>query len=232
MNERSRTIQRDPLLRRLLGSWDALSGMPTVTGTDRVPERLEPFHQLWDRRKSANGTDGVHFFTEDYRFQRIWAHPERYLEQLRPYILVAPDFSTFIDDPLPVQIWNVYRSRLIAQFWEREAIDVLPLVRWTDQRSWSYCFEGLPEAGTLCVSTLGMARDPYLWRIWRYGYVEMIDRLCPQLVLIYGDRVLPPSLVDLAPIREYRPAALERTRHAPHSEDVAQMRLVPAHGRG
>lgn len=36
----------------------------------------------------------VHFFVDDYQFERVWNDPERYVEKLKQYVCVAtPDFS-------------------------------------------------------------------------------------------------------------------------------------------
>ena len=43
---------------------------------------------------------GVHFFIDDYQFNRVWAQPDAYLDRLRRFQAVcSPDFSTYTDFP-------------------------------------------------------------------------------------------------------------------------------------
>ena len=81
-----------------------------VVGTDAVPtaDSLIPFN----RAKTCTRRDvGVHFFIDDYQFERIWKDPEKYVEKLRQYACVAsPDFSPYGDMPMALQIYNHYRK--------------------------------------------------------------------------------------------------------------------------
>ena len=44
---------------------------------------------------------GVHFFLDDYQFERVWNTPDKYLTYLSRYgCVLAPDFSLYIDFPL------------------------------------------------------------------------------------------------------------------------------------
>lgn len=54
---------------------------------------------------------GVHFFVDDYQFNRIWAHPDNYLGMMARFDTVCtPDFSTYTDFPRIIQIYNHYRN--------------------------------------------------------------------------------------------------------------------------
>ena len=53
---------------------------------------------------------GIHFFVDDYQFMRLWKNPDAYTEMLRKFQAVCtPDFSTYVDFPLAIQIYNHYR---------------------------------------------------------------------------------------------------------------------------
>lgn len=230
--DRTTADKNDVLHRQQLGAWDAISGLPLLTGSDKIPEVLWPFHNL---REAPDETEGVHFYSEDYKFERVWRQPKRYGEKLRGRVVLTPDFSLFLDDPPPVQIWNVYRARLVGQIWEEMGLDVIPSMQWADQRSWPFAFAGLREGGVVAVSTVGIGStrpgSREAARQFRYGYVEMCERLIPQVVLLYGDVDLEPALLDLAPVKIYRPERTlrmrkaKRKKHEPHPEQ-AQLRLV------
>lgn len=65
-------------------------------------------------------TKGVHFFVDDYQFQRVWNQPDRYIPLLRKFGAVcAPDFSMYTDMPLAMQIYNHYRKHWLAAYWQQ-----------------------------------------------------------------------------------------------------------------
>ena len=133
---------------------------------------------------------GIHFYLDDYQFERVWTRPTRYVKLLRQYSCVlSPDFSLYTDMPIAMQIWNTYRSRLLGQFWQNNGINVIPTVSWSDERSYSFCFDGLPHRSVISVSTRGCVRQAEPRRLWQAGMVETIRRLEPTKILIYGSKI-------------------------------------------
>lgn len=62
---------------------------------------------------------GIHFYLDDYQFERLWVNPEKYIDILKEYeCILSPDFSLYIDMPIDMKIWNIYRSRLIGQLYQ------------------------------------------------------------------------------------------------------------------
>ena len=60
----------------LAGKYD----LPRLKGGSAAPPgRMLPFNMA----KTATDTNaGIHFFIDDYRFERIWNQPDRYIEIL------------------------------------------------------------------------------------------------------------------------------------------------------
>ena len=59
-----------------------------------------------------------HFFLDDYRFQRVWNQPTRYIEMLRQFkYVLAPDFSMFVDYPKALAMYNCFRKHWCARYW-------------------------------------------------------------------------------------------------------------------
>lgn len=49
----------------------------------------------------------LHFFVDDYQFERIWNNPERYVEMFKKYeYICSPDYSLFLDFPKAIQIYK------------------------------------------------------------------------------------------------------------------------------
>ena len=86
---------------------------------------------------------GVHFYIDDYRFERLWNDPHKYIDRLKLFdCMLTPDFSLYMDMPKAMQIWNIYRSRLIGQIAQDEGIKVIPTLSWSDSQSFKFCFDG------------------------------------------------------------------------------------------
>ena len=140
---------------------------------------------------NSNQSDfGIHFYLDDYQFERVWTRPTRYIKLLRKYACVlSPDFSLYTDMPLAMQIWNTYRSRLLGQYWQDNGINVIPTVSWSDERSYSFCFDGLPRRSVISVSTRGCVRQAEPRKLWQAGMAEAVRRLEPTKILIYGSKI-------------------------------------------
>lgn len=129
----------------------------------------------------------VHTFVHDYQFVRFWNQPDRYIERLSKFKAVcAPDFSTYTDMPLAMQIYNHYRKHWVAAYWQLHGITVYPTISWSDEDSYSWCFDGEPTHGIVAVSSVGTQQNKESKRLFLRGYEEMVKRLEPSWVIFYG----------------------------------------------
>lgn len=184
-------------------------GFPVVRGSEFIPDELVEF--VAKRKKDVAQLEAAHFYAEDYRFERIWNCPERYAESLAHFgAVVQPDFSIYIDTPEPVQVWNKFRNNLLAAYWQAKGIEVIPNLRWGFASTYDLAFAGLPIGGVFATSPIGMQGDKQLKRIWAQGMQEAIERVKPDVLLLWGD--LPDfDFGDLQVIR-YANKRLERQR--------------------
>lgn len=163
------------------------NGMPRLAAADERPASLLPFNYA---KTAADTACGLHFFVDDYQFERLWRSPEKYLELLKRFeCVLTPDFSLYMDMPLPMQRWNEYRRRALGCWWQRQGLRVVPTLSWSDERSYGFCFGGLPKRSTVAVSTVGVKRDEAALETWRAGMAEAMRRLRPARVLLYGGGV-------------------------------------------
>lgn len=162
-------------------------GFPDLIQVDYKPTELIGFNYA---KTSKRYTSGVHFYLDDYQFERLWSHPEDYINLLKKFDCVfTPDFSLYVNMPRAMQIWNTYRSRLIGYILTLNGITVIPTVSWSDRDSFDWCFEGLPRESTLSISTIGVVRDKAAFELWKDGVKEMIKRLSPKRLLVVGNKV-------------------------------------------
>ena len=162
-------------------------GMPTLAAIDHAPDHLIGFNYA---KTSADIGAGVHFFVDDYQFERCWNEPQRYLETLKGFdCVLTPDFSLYLDMPLPMQQWNVYRSRALGHWWQRNGLTVIPTISWAMPESYRFAFAGLERGGTYAVSTIGVKGDETSLRIWREGMEAAMRILKPRRILQYGGSI-------------------------------------------
>ena len=131
---------------------------------------------------------GIHFFIDDYQFVRVWKDPDRYTNMLGKFQAVCtPDFSTYTDFPKAVQIYNHYRKHWLGAYWQEVGIRVIPTISWSDRDSYEWCFMGEPEGYTVAVSSVGTQGSRETRQLFMDGYREMIARLQPSRIVMYGD---------------------------------------------
>lgn len=130
---------------------------------------------------------GIHFFIDDYQFQRLWACPDTYVSMLSKFdALMTPDFSTYTDFPKAIQIYNHYRKHWLGAYWQWLGFTVVPTISWSDEESLNWCFDGEPVGGTVAVSAVGTQMDERARSLFRIGYKAMLDRLKPESIIFYG----------------------------------------------
>lgn len=158
--------------------------MPTLEPVDFTPTGLLPFNYA----KTADDHDQtLHFFVDDYQFERLWSAPGKYLQLIQGFeAVLTPDFSLYLDMPLPMQQWNEYRRRALGNYWQRNGVTVIPTLSWSDRRSYGFCFDGLPEESTLATSTVGVKTSDEAMKGWRAGMKAAIKKLKPKKLLLYG----------------------------------------------
>lgn len=84
-------------------------------------DHLIGFNELLTCKHPENA--GVHFFLDDYQFERFWRQPQRYLDALAKFPLVlGPTFSMYLDFPEPMQRWNHYRNQFLAALLQSKGI--------------------------------------------------------------------------------------------------------------
>ena len=167
-----------------------------------------PFNYVLTHKHDAE--KGVHFFIDDYQFARVWNAPNSYVDMLRKFkCILAPDFSTYTDMPVALQIYNHYRKHWIARYYSMWGITVIPTISWSTPESFDWCFDGEPENSVVAVSNVGCMRDEECRELFFKGFEEMKRRLSPSKILCYGSPI--DGTVNIPPfyekIRERRETA-------------------------
>ena len=186
-NERLRTDEAYNLPYVDLERTEGFYQMPIIEKETHKPTGLMGFNYALT---SQDHSKGIHFYVDDYQFERIWNDPHKYINVLREFdCVLTPDFSLYMDMPMSMKVWNVFRSRLIGQMMQDEGLTVIPTVQWAEPETFAFCFDGLPEGGVMSISTVGVKQDPHAMEIWKAGTTELIKRKKPSILLVYGGAV-------------------------------------------
>ena len=124
-----------------------------------VPDELICYADI-PKRKPSPPRDpsiryGVHFYIDDYRFNAVLNDIQRAISILRPYSAVlTPDYSLYRDMDLTIQRINILRNRTVGYWMQEAGLTVIPTVSWSDERSYEFCFDGLPKNSVLSVSSV------------------------------------------------------------------------------
>lgn len=80
--------------------------------------------ERWGRFSRRQRYEGVyHFYTDDYKFARVWTEPYR-LAHSGCRAIVEPNYSTHPAMPRPVALYNIFRKRWIARYCQEQNIGV------------------------------------------------------------------------------------------------------------
>jgi hypothetical protein len=163
-------------------------------------------HSIWAGQKVENAQDTLFlwgtntfpreaqggvlgFYVDDKRFVTVWTHAVQIIEKMTSFgwgAVLSPDFSLWRNWPLSIQLFNLYRSRWCARYWQEAGIPIIPSLNWSDERTYDWAFKGIPK-GTPVVSaqcrTLS-GKDDH--GFFLQGILEGIRQIEPQKVLLYG----------------------------------------------
>ena len=161
--------------------------MPVIENDGYVPTDLTGFN--YAKTKKDKNT-GIHFFVDDYQFERVWNNPEKYVGILADYdCILSPDFSLYMDMPMPMKIWNVYRSRQVGAYYQSRGLRVIPTISWAEKETFEFCFKGIPKGSIVAISTIGVKQNEDARKIWQDGVAEMIRQIEPSTIIVYGGKL-------------------------------------------
>lgn len=163
-------------------------GLPKLRRSDYAPRKLTPFNLAMTHK--TPGESCVHFFVDDYQFERLWNYPEKYLNVLKRFEgVITPDFSMLSVMPAAQRIWNCYRNRALAFWMQKNGIRIVPAIGWTYYEELDWCLDGLPKQSSIAIETHGCIQNPRR----RYGLLKGMERIAKELepvtVICYGGEI-------------------------------------------
>lgn len=146
--------------------------------------KLKPFNIF---KSSTNKDCWVHFFIDDYQFERLWQKPTQYINLFKQSQgIISTDFSMYRDMPKAIQIYNCYRNRALARFYQKQGIKVIPAIGWSDYESFDWCFDGIPQGSAVAVSSNGCLQNSISKQTFIKGFNKMMEILNPCQIIMIG----------------------------------------------
>ncbi len=126
-------------------NYDGYIELPCVKTSGELPNRLITFSEAM-AKKNKNYDCWVIFYEHDKNFERLWHKPKQYLNKLKKFNgVISPDFSLYRNMPLVMQEWNTYRGKALAFWLQKNGIEIIPNIRWNDERTYNFCFNGVEK---------------------------------------------------------------------------------------
>jgi hypothetical protein len=161
-----------------------MEDIPYITTAEDIPPALVSFSHS---RYSKDYTNWIHFYENDRKFICLWNNPTNYTGMLRKFGgIISPDLSIYADYPIPLQYQNKYRNHALAHWYSTQGIPVIPNVRWSNERSFSFCFRGIEKNSIVAVGTHGQMKSTGNRELFLKGLPIMITVLSPHTIIVYG----------------------------------------------
>lgn len=132
----------------------------------------------------------VHFYEYDYVIDAIWRNPKKYINMLkRALAVIGPDFSIAPRYPEEVNIWSLFKIRVISHFLQKNGVTLIPNIPVCSDKYYEQLFKCFEEGGIYAISNV-QAYNNYFSRHQWYTFVrEVIRRLKPEALIIFGNRM-------------------------------------------
>ncbi len=162
-------------------------GFPTVfkQDIDITNAILKPVSDIRLNDKNNEKNVGIHFFVDDYRFEKYYKHYSKYVDILRKYSFVlTPDFSLYAEMPIWKQIENVGKNRWCGAYWQSLGLKVIPTISWSLYPSYEFCFKGVEKGGIIAIGMIGAKKSKLRFM---NGYERMLEELSPRKIIVLGN---------------------------------------------
>ena len=165
-------------------NYEGIEEIPCIKTSKLIPARVITFSKAIS---SKDYNQWIVFYEYDENFIRLWNNPRKYLPSIKKYEgIVTPDFSLYRNMPLVMQKWSTYQGKAIGVWLQNNGVEVIPNVRFSDERSYDFCFDGIEKNSTVCIGTHGCIKNLIERKYFEQGLSKMVERLTPKKIIVYG----------------------------------------------
>ncbi len=199
-NRRRKAVIDDGMNPELVNGadFDGYYGIPIIRKPNEIiiPKSIVPFSKF---NKADKFEDAIATYENDCVFSDLLINPEDYIEDLKRHIFISIDCSLYRNAPYAAQVTNVYRSRAIGSFFQRNGVYVIPQVRWGNSLTYTakefpekVAFLGVEKHSIVAIGTYGCSQTSDDKYHLKAGLESMLETLEPVVVLVYG--AMPKSV--------------------------------------
>lgn len=191
--------------------------IPCVKTSNLLPEKVISFSKAVTSKEYDSW---IHFYEHDYKFEKLWNNPQKYLPIVKKFKgIISPDFSLYYDMPLVMQKWNTYRGKALASYFYENGVEIIPNVRWGDERTFELATLGVEKNKTIAVGTHGCIKIVEEKLMFIRGFDYVVQALKPENIVVYGR--LPDKIFCLAKMYGINLIHFESEFAAAHKKGVA-----------
>lgn len=88
--------------------------------------------------------------------------------------------------PLVMQLWNIYRSRALGHWLNENEVQIIPNIRFGDQRTFDCSCSGIPQHSVISLGSHGTLKCKNDRIIFTQGIDFIVKKLNPKAIIIYG----------------------------------------------
>lgn len=183
----------------------------------------------WGSRNRSNRMYGTyHFYVDDYRFEKVWDDPDKVVKS-HCVSVVEPNFTNAVETPKALAIYNTYRKRWLARYWQaagiRVFVDLNVHPKWRKlnlvgvPKGWrAYATRGYADRVHELDNELALARKHAGTEIhfWVYGGGKVVKAWCLEHEILH--------LEEDTTVRVK--ASRTKKQNAPENAEPRQLRLV------
>lgn len=173
--------------------FDGVFQIPVIKAPEQmiVPKALCPFSM---RDRVVENQFGLCFYENDIEFADVIRNPDEYVVKLKKFqCVISPDASVFWDAPFAAQIINKYRNHAVAHYLQMKGVNIIPNVRWGDERTYTtevfpepLAFLGFEKHSIVSIGSYGLVKSADEKKHFKAGLEGMLKYLEPKVVLVYG----------------------------------------------
>lgn len=130
--------------------------------------------------------NGLHFYIDDYKFQRIWNYPNRYIDFLKRFdYVIMPDFSLYYNFPQALQIYNKYRNHWLAAYFSVNGVNIVPDISLSTPECFDWSAEAYPHNSLVAFCDVGSKRDKSSREVIPQAFEFMREKLTPSHIIYF-----------------------------------------------
>ncbi len=145
-------------------------------------------------------------FSPDKSFMRVLNNPKRYVDYFKQFAgIIGFDFSVHSDMPPIIQKQQMNNNVSLTYYYGNNGIPVIPNIRTGSNYISQEFYETIPKNTLVAVGTHGFIKSNTQRYEWYYNLREIIDKLNPSGIIVYG--TIRGNLFDkikaMVPIYQY-----------------------------